>query len=384
MSDRLRLRDLLTIERGTTYKSALVGQPGPVLLGLASIARNGGFRRDSLRTYGGDAPARLLVKPGEIYASLKDVTQTADLLGSVARVPTDSPTGRLTQDTVRLDLISDVVAPDYLYWCLRTPQYRAYCRAHSTGTTNLGLPRDDFLNFEIPVPTPWRLRLVEAIGAIDDLIDTNRRLAEDCTALWRAIVRDVLADTTESAPLSELADFVNGKNFTKGASRHGRPVIRTPEVRRGPELGTVRNDIEAADEHIAREGDILFVWSGSLVVGRWMWEEGLINQHVFKVLPKPGVQAWLVFALIEHQMPWFLGLAADKATTMGHIKREHLDAGVPIPSAANTERLDSTIEPLWNEALQCGLAMEELRRVRDQLLPLLLQPEQVRVEGVAV
>ena len=121
----------------------------------------------------------MLVRPGRLYASLKDVTQTADLLGSVARLPADSPVGRLTQDTVRLDLVSDLVTADYLYWCLRTPQYRAYCRAHATGTTNLGLPRGDFLGFEIPKPTPWRLALVEAIGAIDDLVDINRRIA-DC------------------------------------------------------------------------------------------------------------------------------------------------------------------------------------------------------------
>ena len=62
---------------------------------------------------------------------------------------------------------------------------------------------------------------------------------------------------------------------------------------------------------------MLFVWSGSLTVGRWMWEEGLINQHVFKVLPKSGIPSWLVFALIEYQMPWFLSLAADKASNHG-------------------------------------------------------------------
>ena len=36
----LKLGDVVTLQRGTTYKSALLGQPGPVLLGLASIQRN--------------------------------------------------------------------------------------------------------------------------------------------------------------------------------------------------------------------------------------------------------------------------------------------------------------------------------------------------------
>jgi hypothetical protein len=83
----LTLGDLVSLQRGTTYKSALLGQPGPTLLGLASIQRNGGFRNDNLKTYGGDSPDKLLLGPGDIYVSLKDVTQSADLLGAIARVP---------------------------------------------------------------------------------------------------------------------------------------------------------------------------------------------------------------------------------------------------------------------------------------------------------
>src|SRR5436190_22935688 len=96
----LTLRDVVTLQRGTTYKSALLGQPGPVLLGLASIQRNGGFRGTNLKTYGGDSPEKLLLGPGDLYVALKDVTQSGDLLGAVARVPASVGFGRLTQDTV--------------------------------------------------------------------------------------------------------------------------------------------------------------------------------------------------------------------------------------------------------------------------------------------
>ena len=74
----------------------------------------------------------------------KDVTQSGDLLGAVARLPREHPLGRLTQDTVKLVPRGVDVPLDYLYWLLRTPQYRGYCRSHATGTTNLGLPREDF------------------------------------------------------------------------------------------------------------------------------------------------------------------------------------------------------------------------------------------------
>jgi len=197
MADRTAakpLSDYIDLQRGNTYKSALLGQPGPVLLGLASIARNGGFRGDNLKTYGGPSDERMLLAPGEIYVSLKDVTQSADLLGAVARVPGTISLGRLTQDTVKL-VFKEADAPrDYIYWLLRTPQYRAYCRAHATGTTNLGLPREDFLAFEVPPPSKERETLLTLLEALDGKIELNRRMNETLEAMGRAIFKDWFVD----------------------------------------------------------------------------------------------------------------------------------------------------------------------------------------------
>lgn len=189
-----RLGDYFTLRRGTTYKSGLLEQPGPVLLGLATIARNGGFRDDSLRTYGGDCPDELMVSAGQLYLSLKDVTQSADLLGAVARLPARHAPGRLTQDTVRLIPVSSEVPLDYLYWLLRTPRYREYCRSHATGTTNLGLSREDFLAFEVPPLTTTRERLTTILGALDDKIDLNRRMCQTLEEMARALFKSWFVD----------------------------------------------------------------------------------------------------------------------------------------------------------------------------------------------
>ena len=118
-----RLGDLVEIVRGVTYKSMLLEEPGPHLLGLASIYPHGGFRSEKLKTYGGESKDKHICKEGDVYASLKDVTQTADLLGAVARIPPGF-IGRLSQDTVRLNPKSTDVDMNYIYWILRTPQYR--------------------------------------------------------------------------------------------------------------------------------------------------------------------------------------------------------------------------------------------------------------------
>jgi len=193
-SEGRTLGDVVKLVRGTTYKSALLGQPGPVLLGLASIQRNGGFRSDSLKTYGGESKEKILLRPGDLFVSLKDVTQSADLLGSIARVPTEVALGRLTQDTVKLEFRDDSYPPALVYWTLRSPCFRAYCRAHATGTTNLGLPREDFLAYQLPPPAPEVLSLVQLLEDIENRITLLGQTSATFEAIAQALFKSWFVD----------------------------------------------------------------------------------------------------------------------------------------------------------------------------------------------
>jgi type I restriction enzyme S subunit len=188
------LRDFVSLQRGTTYKSNLLGLPGPVLLGLASIQANGGFRRGSFKTYGGESPAKITLAPGELYVSLKDVTQTGDLLGAVARLPSDIKLGRLTQDTVKLNFNGRPISQKYIYWLLRTPGYREYCRARGTGTTTLGLGRDDFLDFPVQEPSESANNLVDLLEALDERIALLNEMNITLEAIAQRLFRSWFVD----------------------------------------------------------------------------------------------------------------------------------------------------------------------------------------------
>ncbi len=182
-------------------------------------------------------------------------------------------------------------------------------------------------------------------------------------------------DGVDERPLSSMASFVNGRAFTKDATGTGRMVIRIAEINSGPGGSTVYNDIDVADEHIARPGDVLFSWSGSLAVVRWFRAEGIVNQHIFKVIPNPGVPRWLIFELINAKLPMFKGIAADKATTMGHIQRRHLDEAVAVPAQGEIQHLDSALGPLWDRALSAEQESLKLAELRDTLVPKLMSGE---------
>ena len=221
-------------------------------------------------------------------------------------------------------------------------------------------------------PLAEQKRIASVLSALDELTGANLAAARECADLRQTLIRLARSEATETLPLSSTASFVNGKNFTKDPTGTGRAVIRTPELRRGPSESTVFNDVVAVADNLASPGDLLFVWSGSLLVDRWLHDEALVNQHIFKVIPKSPYPDWLVNGLIEWQMPMFLGLAADKATTMGHIQRGHLDREVPMPDPDALARLEALVRPLWDQELLLRQECLQLEKTRDELVPRLI------------
>jgi len=428
-SYRSRLGDYFTLQRGTTYRSRLLGQPGPVLLGLATIQRNGGFRSDSLRTYGGDSPERLLVQPGDLYVSLKDVTQSADLLGAVARLPLDHRPGRLTQDTVKLEPKSSDVPLDYLYWLLRTPEYRSYCRAHATGTTNLGLAREDFLAFPAPEPTPTQCGIVATLGTLEDKIELNRRMNETLEAIARALFKswfvdfdpvraksegrdrslpqslaDLFPDRFEDSDLGEIpAGWTrSGIGEWVDALSGGTPPKNDRTLWDGdipwisPKVMTAIH-ADQADEHVTPQaignGTRLADAGSTLVMVRGMglhecvrvsqarWQVAF-NQDVKALVPRKIEASLLLFALLHAQSDLLRRVESSGHGT-GRLASELL-LGHPI--AMPPRNVQSSLTRIFDDLNErMGVARDESRTLaalRDTLLPKLISGE-LRVKTAA-
>ncbi len=226
------------------------------------------------------------------------------------------------------------------------------------------------LRLSLP-PVREQRGIAEVLGALDDKIAANTALASTADALLTLHLGRMTKGAPEM-PLSQVAHFVNGKAFTKGASGTGRVVIRIAELNSGLGGSTVFSDIDVADQYLARPGDVLFAWSGSLTLSRWFRAEGIINQHIFKVIPRPGYPTWFVHGLIARLLPYFKSVAADKATTMGHIQRHHLDVLGPVPDDAMITDSNALMTALWDRALNAERESLQLAELRDVLLPELM------------
>lgn len=273
------------------------------------------------------------------------------------------------KNTIRFFSKDESVADTrYLYWATQS---------HATfplrGSAQPFISQGDAREVAISLPPISEQRAIAAtLGALDDKIESNRRIIGLIPRLVRAHVNSAISHSSTFISVSDLATFVNGGAYTKGATGTGRMVIRIAELNSGPGRSTVYNDIKVPDEKIARAGDILMSWSGSLGVYRWYRDEAIINQHIFKVSPT-GYPAWLVFDRLNEVMSIFRGVAADKATTMGHIQRGHLiSTNVEIPTQGALEELETKISPLWDRLLLAERENLDLEQLRDALLPELL------------
>lgn len=293
-------------------------------------------------------------------------------LGQVALVPrTDARTYVISQSQMRLRVDPLVADSAFIYYACTTPDFLKQIddRAISTGVphTNLGI----LAGLQVPLP-PLREQqaIAEVLGALDDKIAANTALIERADEVMHRTFRSVTS--AGSVPLSTVAEFTNGKAFTKGASGTGRVVVRIAELNGGVGGSTVFSDAIVDEKYVARPGDILFAWSGSLTLHRWFRDEAIVNQHIFKVMPRVGNPAWLVFELIRGKLADFKAVAADKATTMGHIQRHHLDESVTIPTVTQIEQLDPLMSALWTSALTAEQESLTLVATRDALLPQLM------------
>lgn len=233
-------------------------------------------------------------------------------------------------------------------------------------------------------PIAEQRAIASALGAMADKGSANERVARSMERVAEVLFeRLTLASHNGGGTkrtLKDLARYINGRNFTKNASGQGRMVVRIAELNSGPGNSTVWADVEANEDNVARPGDILFAWSGSLDVYRWFRDEALVNQHIFKVIPD-GVPPWFVFFHLRRAMPVFRGIAADKATTMGHIRRQDLETvDAPIPNSGALAEADRSIGPLYEASLALLRENQHLLAIQKEVVPRLVSGT-IRVEG---
>ncbi len=356
------LYDLAVFQNGRGFRSTETrGNGGLPIVKIAEMNRgispNTGW-------YDGDYENRHLIKAGDLLFAWS---------GTIVIQRWQGPTALLNQHIFRVTA-KPGVDQNYLRYLLKSLQPRFEAIVADQRTTMGHVKVADLKATRVNLP-PLAVQEATAavLGALDAKIDSNSRLTSAILSLIRAGVMSALTPAPMRVPVLNLASFTNGGAYTKGASGSGRMVVRIAELNAGPGASTIYSDMDVPGDKVARAGDILMSWSGSLGVYRWFRDEAIVNQHIFKVLPMAEHPAWLVFDRLDSVMPVFRRIAKDKATTMGHIQRGHLESTmVDIPAPDAVAELSLAFVPLWDRLLLAERENIRLSQLRDALMPELM------------
>ena len=188
-----------------------------------------------------------------------------------------------------------------------------------------------------------------------------------------------LPDGWNQASLIDIADYLNGlamQKYRPSTDEIGIPVLKIKELRQGCcDDNSELCSPSIKSDYIIHDGDVIFSWSGSLLVDFWCGGVCGLNQHLFKV-SSIKYDKWFYYAWTKHHLDRFIAVAADKATTMGHIKRDELaKAEVLIPNEADYNRIGALLQPIYDLIIANRIENKKLAETRDTLLPKLMNGE---------
>lgn len=274
---------------------------------------------------------------------------------------------------------------EFLYYMMR--HYAQALINRESGTVFGSVNKNDVNGLDVEVPSEETQRKIAAIlSALDDKIELNRRINANLEQQAAAIFDKRFPEATEEIPdgwrrgcLLDVADYLNGlamQKFRPAEDEIGLPVLKIKELRQGTcDTNSELCSPSVKPEYIVRDGDVVFSWSGTLLVDIWCGGDCGLNQHLFKVT-SDKFDKWFYYLWTLRHLERFIAIAADKATTMGHIKRSELTkAEVLIPLPAEYKEIGAAIRPLYELLIANRVENRKLAVMRDALLPRLMSGE---------
>ena len=308
---------------------------------------------------------------------------------------------------------NDIFNLKYLYQLLKSPLMKNQYKSMSTGTAQPQLPIKDIKKLELIVPPlEEQEKIANILSSLDDKIelnnDMNKTLEEMAQSIFKRWFVDFEFPNEDGEPykssggemvdselgmipkgwevksLDEIANFLNGLAMQKfrplDTDEEFLQVVKIKELKQGSTSSdSDRCSINIDEKYIINDGDVIFAWSGSLDVRIWCGGKAGLNQHLFKVT-SDDYPKWFYYLWVKNYLEQFIRIAADRATTMGHIKRSNLtEAKVLVPEENTLRVMGYTLESLVCKFIENNIESKSLVDLRDSLLPKLMSGE-IRVK----
>lgn len=394
-----RLGDLVQVTHGMRFDSRFISDipTATILLTPANFKIGGGFDGSSLKYYEtarDPVPQKYNLHPGDIIIALTDHSRDCNILGCPAKIPNSGfyaaklkpshPVEYLQNQQIgRVLLQSEKITGDFLYWLLRSGNYRDYIIVTASGTTVKHTSPRRILDFHFLLPP-----LAEQTAAVVLLnaVETKIHLLEHWDTVLEQTVMCLFqywftpSQQQPSKPLSAFGKIVCGKTPPKKKSKYfGGPVpfIKIPDLR-----GQVY--ITHTIDSLSHEGAatqpskqippnsicVSCIASVGLTALTSAWCH--TNQQINAIIPHHHWNRYYLYCYLKTIGPELESLSAGGTMTLNINTR--LFSRLQIPEASQTllEQFHQAVHPIFNRILLNIRCKERLITIRDSLLPRLL------------
>ena len=344
------------------------------------------------------------------------INQLASAVGKIGRVKLVNQKLLLNQRVGKLYVKDPLKCnQEYLYYFFTQDNIRYDLAASAGGSANqANISPQNIRDIDILLPSLQEQKAIASIlSSLDEKIELNNQMNKTLEEMAQALFKrwfvefefpnedgesykssggemvdselGMIPKGWNVGALDQIAEFLNGlamQKFRPTEEEDSLPVLKIKELNQGKtDSSSDRCKKSIQENYIINDGDIIFSWSGSLNVKIWCGGQAGLNQHLFKVTSSK-YSKWFYYMWIQQYLETFIRIAADKATTMGHIKRQHLsDAKVLIPNKRVLESMNNPFTCIINKLIELNIENRTLVDLRDTLLPKLMSGE-IRVSDI--
>jgi len=354
-------------------------------------------------------PRKKFDESPEIQVKVGDLVITKDgTIGKVARIdwlPGD------TSLNAHLFLVRpiqpEVCSAKFAFHIFTSAAFRDFIENQKSGSTLAGLGESKFVQFQFPLPTIKEQVLVsDVLDTLDTAIRETEALIDKLKAVKQGLLHDLLTrgintngqmrppqseapHLYKESPLgwiprewecrefSVLAEYLNGNTFDAAEwTDSGFPIIRIQNLNGSRDFNYYAGAIH--EKWHVHPGDLLFAWSGQRGVsfGARLWDgpEGVLNQHIFRVLPKVSlVSKIFLFRLLRFRQINIEDTAHGFKDSFLHVTRGELGSvNAGVPSLDEQERIELRIAAYESKLLAEEAELGKLQRMKSGLMDDLL------------
>ena len=276
----------------------------------------------------------------------------------------------------------------YLYYAIKAQEQVILEQYHKDGTTVDSIDFDKFKKLPIPLPPiEEQSRIIAEITRLFALVDTienNQTDLESTIAQTKSKILDLaihgklVPQNPNDEPASELlkrinpkaeitcdngqygkipnrwttikignaANYINGRAFKPEEwMNEGTPIIRIQNLNDKTASYNYSTQLFES-KYLIKNGDLLFAWAASLGTYIWDGEVAWLNQHIFKIEPKPFVTKEYLYCIFKAMISEFYN--QSHGSGMVHITKKQFENIILfLPPLAEQHRIVTKIVELF-------------------------------------